>query len=124
MKKQSKYKSRAHRRGRKRTMRKIQQRQHQHQQLQLQGGRRVITSPKIKYEDGNSQGHTLSCTKCQGGNFVVKTMTLGTKIKTLFGLGILDNRFKVFRCTGCGFVQMYSNNITCDGKQCDPLIKM
>lgn len=118
MKKQSKYKSRTHRHGRNQTMRR-----RQHQQ-QMNGGRRVISSPKIKYEKGTSPGHTLSCTKCQGGNFIVKTMNLGTKIKTLFGLSILDNRFKVFTCTGCGFVQMYSNNITCNDKQCDPLIKI
>jgi len=123
MKNQSRHISRTRRRmrGVNRTMRKLQKLQ---QQQQLQGGRRVITRPKIKYEHGNSQEHTLTCTKCQGGDFVVKTMTLGTKIKSLFGLGILDNRFKVFRCTGCGFVQMYSNHITCDGKQCDPLIKV
>ena len=115
MKTQSKYKSRMHKHRRNQTMR--QQRQ------QMNGGRHVISSPKIKYEKSNSVGHTLSCTKCNGGNFIVKTLTLGTKIKTLLGLSILDNRFKVFTCTGCGFVQMYSNNITCNDKQCDPLIK-
>lgn len=119
MKKQSKYKSRIQSHRRNQTMR--QQRQ---QYQQMNGGRHVISSPKIKYEKGNSVGHTLSCSKCQGGNFVVKTMTLGTKIKSLFGLGILDNRFKVFTCAGCGFVQMYSNSITCNDKQCDPLIKL
>jgi len=114
MKNQSKTKSRTHMHRRNRTMRQ--------QNRQQRGGRRLITSPKIKYETGNA-GHTLSCTKCQGGNFIVKTMNLGTKVKAFFGLSILDNRFKVFTCTGCGFVQMYSNKITCDGKQCDPLIK-
>lgn len=118
MKKQSKYKSRIHNHRRNQTMR---QQLQQHQQMN--GGRHVISSPKIKYEKGNSVGHTLSCSKCNGGNFIVKTLTLGTKIKTLLGLSILDNRFKVFTCTGCGFVQMYSNNITCNDKQCDPLIK-
>lgn len=117
MKKQT----RVHRHRRK-TMRKKQQQQQQQQHMQ--GGRRLIAHPKIKYNDGNSDGHNLSCTKCQGRNFIVKTMTLGTKIKSFLGFGILDNRFKIFTCTGCGFVQMYSNNITCDGKQCDPLIKL
>ena len=120
MKTQSKYKSRIHKRRRNQTMR---QRRQQRQRQQMNGGRHVISSPKIKYEKSNSVGHTLSCTKCNGGNFIVKTLTLGTKIKTLLGLSILDNRFKVFTCTGCGFVQMYSNNITCNDKQCDPLIK-
>jgi len=34
------------------------------------------------------------------------------------------NRFKVFTCNTCGFAQLYSNNITCNGKQCDPLVKV
>lgn len=121
MKTQSKYKSRMHKHRRNQTMR---QRRQQRQRQQMNGGRHVISSPKIHYDSNSVGHHTLSCTKCQGGNFVVKTMTLGTKIKTFVGLGILDNRFKVFTCTRCGFVQMYSNNITCNNKQCDPFIKL
>ena len=118
MKNQSKYKSRIRKHRRNQTMRR------QQQQQQMIGGRHVISNPKIKYEKGSSAGHTLSCTKCNGGNFIVKTMNLGTKVKAFLGLSILDNRFKVFTCTGCGFVQMYSNKITCNDKQCDPLINM
>jgi predicted nucleic-acid-binding Zn-ribbon protein len=87
----------------------------------LRGGRTLIASPKIRYTKGSSTGHTLSCTKCGKGSFVVKTLKMGTKVKSLFGLEILDNRFKVFTCGNCGFVQLYSNNITCNDKQCDPL---
>jgi predicted nucleic-acid-binding Zn-ribbon protein len=83
------------------------------------GGDTSINNPLIKYKKGNVSAKALICTKCTGTFFVVKTMTLGTKTKAFFKLGILDNRFKVFTCRGCGFVQMYSNNITCNGKSCD-----
>jgi predicted nucleic-acid-binding Zn-ribbon protein len=89
----------------------------------LRGGRNSITSPKIKYAN-SSATHTLDCTKCGKGVFTVKTLTMGTKLKTLLGFQILDNRFKVFTCNTCGYAQLYSNNITCDDKQCDPLYKM
>ena len=89
----------------------------------LRGGRNSITSPKIKYAN-SSASHTLDCTKCGKGVFTVKTLTMGTKLKTLLGFQILDNRFKVFTCNTCGYAQLYSNNITCDDKQCDPLYKM
>lgn len=88
------------------------------------GGRNAIVSPKIRYSTNEGNDHTLSCTKCGKGTFTVKTLTMGTKLKTLLGFQILDNRFKVFTCNTCGFVQLYSNNITCNGKQCDPLVKM
>ncbi len=101
MKKQT----RVHRHRRNQTMRKKQQ-----QQQHMQGGRRLIAHPKIKYNDSNSDGHNLSCTKCQGRNFVVKTMTLGTKIKSFLGFGILDNRFKIFTCTCFVFVHMFRYN--------------
>lgn len=93
------------------------------QQKTLRGGRNSIVSPKIKYAN-NSTSHTLDCTKCGKGVFTVKTLTMGTKLKTLLGFQILDNRFKVFTCNTCGYAQLYSNNITCDGKQCDPIYKM
>jgi predicted nucleic-acid-binding Zn-ribbon protein len=86
----------------------------------LRGGRTAIVGPKIKYANGSNE-HTLKCTKCGKENFIVKTLTLGTKIKSIFGVDVFDNRFKVFTCTTCGFVQLYSNKITCNGKQCDPL---
>ena len=89
----------------------------------LRGGRNSIMSPKIKYAN-NSTSHTLECTKCGKGVFTVKTLTMGTKLKTLLGFQILDNRFKVFTCNTCGYAQLYSNNITCGDKQCDPLYKM
>jgi predicted nucleic-acid-binding Zn-ribbon protein len=85
----------------------------------LRGGRTAIIGPKIKYKNGSTE-HKLKC-KCGKENFIVKTLTLGTKTKSIFGLEIFDNRFKVFTCTECGFVQLYSNKITCNGKQCDPL---
>ena len=87
----------------------------------LRGGRNSIVSPKIKYIKGSATEHTLACTKCGKGTFIIKTLTMGTKLKSLIGVPILDNRFKVFTCITCGFVQLYSNNITCSGKQCDPL---
>jgi predicted nucleic-acid-binding Zn-ribbon protein len=87
----------------------------------LRGGRTAIVGPKIKYEKGSKE-YELKCTKCGKENFIVKTLTLGTKTKSMFGIEIFDNRFKVFTCTECGFVQLYSNKITCNGKQCDPLL--
>lgn len=90
----------------------------------LKGGRTLISRPKISYEKGGNQHpHTLTCTKCNKDTFIVKTLTLGTKIKTFLGVNILNNRFKVFTCATCGFVQLYSNNITCNGKECDPLFR-
>jgi predicted nucleic-acid-binding Zn-ribbon protein len=89
----------------------------------LRGGKNTITGPKIKYAN-NSLEHKLSCMKCNKDTFTIKTLTMGTKLKTLLGFQILDNRFKVFTCNSCGFVQLYSNNITCDGKQCDPIYKV
>lgn len=89
----------------------------------LRGGRNSIVSPKIKYAN-NSTSHTLNCSKCGKGVFTVKTLTMGTKLKTLLGFQILDNRFKVFTCNTCGYAQLYSNNITCDEKPCDPIYKM
>ena len=89
----------------------------------LRGGRTSIISPKIKYAN-SSTSYTLDCTKCGKGVFTVKTLTMGTKLKTLLGFQILDNRFKVFTCNTCGYAQLYSNNITCDEKQCDPIFKM
>jgi predicted nucleic-acid-binding Zn-ribbon protein len=83
------------------------------------GGNSMVNNPSIKYKKGNASAINLTCTKCSNSSFIVKTMTLGTKTKAFFKLGILDNRFKVFTCKGCGFVQMYSNEITCDGKSCD-----
>jgi len=90
----------------------------------LKGGRTLISHPKISYEKGgNHHPHALTCTKCNKDTFIVKTLTLGTKIKSFFGVNILNNRFKVFTCASCGFVQLYSNNVTCDGKECDPLFR-
>ena len=89
----------------------------------LRGGRNSIMSPKIKYANSPTS-HTLDCTKCGKGVFTVKTLTMGTKLKTLLGFQILDNRFKVFTCNTCGYAQLYSNNITWGDKQCDPLYKM
>jgi predicted nucleic-acid-binding Zn-ribbon protein len=95
-----------------------------HSKTSKRGGRNAIVSPKIRYSTNVSNDHTLSCTKCGKGTFTVKTLTMGTKLKTLLGFQILDNRFKVFTCNTCGFAQLYSNNITCNGKQCDPLVKV
>jgi len=84
-----------------------------------QGGRSDISRPNIKYKKGSSDTIQLKCTKCNQDSFIVKTMTLGTKLKAFVKWTILDNRFKVFTCKNCGFVQMYSNEITCDDKSCD-----
>ena len=46
---------------------------------------------------------------------------MGTKTKAFLNIGILDNRFKVFTCLNCGCVEIFSNNIKCNGKECDPL---
>lgn len=87
------------------------------------GGRTEnVISPVIKYTKSETSPATkLACTKCSGSKFIVKTMTMGTKTKSFFAAEILNNRFKMFQCAQCGFVQMYSNSITCDGKSCDPL---
>lgn len=90
----------------------------------FRGGRTEIISPEIRYT--NAKGTNipptikLTCTKCNGISFTVKTLTMGTKTKSFFGMEILDNRFKVFQCIACGFAQMFSNEITCNGKDCDP----
>lgn len=81
----------------------------------LRGGRTAIICPKIKYEKGSKE-YELKCTKCRKENFIVKTLTLGNA----FGFDLFDNSFKVFTCTECGFVQLYSNKIKCNGKPCDP----
>ena len=86
------------------------------------GGRTEnVLSPLIKYKKGSSPAIKLACTKCSGAKFIVKTLTMGTKTKSFFAAEILNNRFKIFQCDGCGFVQMFSNEITCDGKSCDPM---
>ena len=85
------------------------------------GGRTGIRSPSIKYTKGQAPSKKLDCMKCHGSTFIVKTLTMGTKTKAYFKLGILDNRFKVFTCDNCGFAQIYSNEITCGGKKCDPM---
>ena len=83
------------------------------------GGKTSVNNPTIKYTKGTASTKPLSCTKCDGIKFSVRTLTMGTKVKALVDWSVLDNRYKVFTCTGCGFVQVYSNNITCDGKSCD-----
>jgi predicted nucleic-acid-binding Zn-ribbon protein len=91
----------------------------------LRGGRTAnVVSPEIKYTKGSSPAIKLSCTKCNQSNFLVKTLTMGTKTKSFFAAELLNNRFKIFQCSGCGFVQIFSNSITCDGKSCDPFVKL
>ena len=85
----------------------------------FRGGRTSIVSPEIRYTKGTNIPIKLTCTKCNGISFIVKTLTMGTKTKSFFGMEILDNRFKVFQCIACGFAQMFSNEITCNGKDCD-----
>ena len=85
------------------------------------GGRTGIRSPSIKYTKGQAPSKKLECMKCNGSTFIVKTLTMGTKTKAFFKAGLLDNRFKVFTCDNCGFAQIYSNEITCGGKKCDPV---
>jgi predicted nucleic-acid-binding Zn-ribbon protein len=83
------------------------------------GGKSVISRPSIRYKKGRSQSTHLNCTKCNTDSFIVKTLTMGTKTKALLDLDFFDNRFKVFTCKNCGFVQIYSNEITCSGKSCN-----
>jgi len=83
------------------------------------GGRTTIDGPIIKYNKGNAQSTRLNCINCGHTSFILKTLTLGTKIKAFLDYDILDNRFKEFTCISCGFVQIYSNNITCNGRTCD-----
>ena len=85
------------------------------------GGRTVVNRPSIKYEKGQAASKKLDCMKCNASSFIVKTLTMGTNSKAIFSVSVLDNRFKVFTCTNCGFVQIYSNEIKCSGKQCDPM---
>ena len=86
------------------------------------GGRTEnVLSPLIKYTNGSAPAIKLACTKCSGATFIVKTLTMGTKTKAFFAAELLNNRFKIFQCAGCGFVQIFSNEITCDGKSCDPM---
>jgi predicted nucleic-acid-binding Zn-ribbon protein len=83
------------------------------------GGRTEITNPSVKYTKGNAPSKKLTCTKCDNTSFIVKTLTMGTKTKAFLDWEILDNRFKVFTCKSCGFVQIYSNSIKCGGRDCD-----
>jgi predicted nucleic-acid-binding Zn-ribbon protein len=83
------------------------------------GGNTKLNNPLIKYRKGNASAKALTCTNCNSTMFVAKTMTLGTKLKALIKAEFFDNRYQVFTCRSCGFVQMYSNEITCDDKQCD-----
>ena len=83
------------------------------------GGKTTINNPTIKYIKGNGHSTNLDCINCGNTSFIVKTLTMGTKVKARLDFEILDNRFKEFTCIACGFVQIYSNNITCDGKDCD-----
>ena len=83
------------------------------------GGRTEIINPSVKYTKGNAPSKKLTCTKCDNTSFIIKTLTMGTKTKAFLDWEILDNRFKVFTCKNCGFVQIYSNSIKCGGKDCD-----
>lgn len=92
-------------------------------QKKFSGGRTNLDVPTtIKYTKGNNAPIALTCPKCNNGTkFIAKTLTMGTKTKAFFNLEILDNRFKIFQCAGCGFAQMYSNEVTCNDKECDPV---
>jgi len=95
---------------------------HSHSKKNFRGGRTDSISPVIRYKNGtNTAPIKLTCPKCNVVKFIVKTLTMGTKTKAFFNLEILDNRFKIFQCTGCGFAQMFSNEITCNDKECDPV---
>ena len=85
------------------------------------GGKTKVTSPTITYPKGNAKPLNLKCSKCNNSSYHVKTLTMGTKTKAFLNYEILDNRFKVFTCQSCGFVEIFSNNIKCNGKECDPL---
>ena len=87
----------------------------------FRGGRTTRVSPEIRYKNGKNAPIKLTCPKCNDVNFIVKTLTMGTKTKAFFNLEILDNRFKIFQCAGCGFAQMFSNEVTCNNKDCDPV---
>jgi len=89
--------------------------------FKFRGGRTTRVSPEIRYKNGKNTPIKLTCPKCNEVNFIVKTLTMGTKTKSFFNLEILDNRFKIFQCAGCGFAQMFSNEVTCNHTDCDPV---
>jgi len=73
----------------------------------------------IRYTKGSKVIPELKCDKCNANQFKVRTLTMGSKTKSFFDMEFFDNRFKVFTCVSCGHVEIFSNNITCDGDTCD-----
>lgn len=90
-----------------------------HKSKTQKGGKTLVSKPSIRYKKGRSESTKLNCVKCSNDNFVVRTLTMGTKTKAFLDADFFDNRFKVFTCKTCGFVQLYSNDITCSGKSCN-----
>lgn len=85
------------------------------------GGQKEHIKPSISYPKGSKDSYDLKCSLCKGTTFKVQTLTMGTKTKAFFDIEILDNRFKVFTCKHCGHVDIFSNNIKCNTKECDPI---
>ena len=85
------------------------------------GGEKEHINTSISYPTGSKDSYNLKCSLCKETKFKVQTLTMGTKAKDFFGMTILDNRFKVFTCKHCGHVDIFSNNIKCNTKECDPI---
>ena len=82
------------------------------------GGRKFHSNISISY-NGNPQ-IPLKCSLCSKTDFKVKTQALKTKVKGFINFwGIWSNRYKIFTCTNCGHCETFSNNIKCNGKDCD-----
>ena len=47
----------------------------------FRGGRTTRVSPEIRYKNGKNTPIKLTCPKCNDVNFIVKTLTMGTKTK-------------------------------------------
>lgn len=78
------------------------------------GGSTMIKDPSITYNNSKHDKHKtkpilLLCKNCRNNEF---------KVETVF-LGIFDERFKTFKCSKCGSVEIFSNEIKCSGKDCD-----
>ena len=81
------------------------------------GGKKYHSDILVSYN--GSKQLPLTCSFCKKSNFKVKTHTLKTKFKDYTQIGLWSNRYKVFTCINCGHIEMFSNNIKCNGKKCD-----
>jgi len=88
--------------------------------LSLQkGGTQAKKFKNLTYKNGSYTINELHCLRCSKDVFKVRTLTMGSRLKELLDLEIFDNRSKVFTCVNCGHIDIFSNNIKCEGKSCD-----